>query len=210
MSATKILLSENDVLNGSLIQLEPITTQHREPLSEAADYEEIWQYMPQKATKTFFDSWFDGCLDKMVTGEQITYVVRCKISQTIVGATAYYAIQLENKSLSLGYSWYTPNRWGSKINPEAKLLMLTQAFECWDINRVELGTDSRNSRSYHAIKKLGATEEGLLRQHMILHNNVVTDTIVFSILRSEWPAIKINLTNRITENFCLLQNDPSS
>lgn len=198
MSA-KIFIPENDVLNGSYIQLEPIASQHREALSEAADYEQIWQYMPQKATKNLFDSWFDDCLDKMSTREQITYIVRCKISQAIVGATAYYAIQLENKSLSLGYSWYTPSYWGSKVNPEAKLLMLTQAFECWNINRVELGTDSRNSRSYHAIKKLGATEEGLLRQHMILQDKEITDTIVFSILRCEWPTIKRNLVNRIAQ-----------
>lgn len=198
MSA-KIFIPENDVLNGSYIQLEPIASQHREALSEAADYEQIWQYMPQKATKNLFNSWFDDCLDKMSTKEQITYIVRCKISQAIVGATAYYAIQLENKSLSLGYSWYTPSYWGSKVNPEAKLLMLTQAFECWNINRVELGTDSRNSRSYHAIKKLGATEEGLLRQHMILQDKEITDTIVFSILRCEWPTIKKNLVNRISQ-----------
>ncbi|USQ15318.1 GNAT family N-acetyltransferase (plasmid) [Legionella lytica] len=198
MSA-KIFIPENDVLNGSYIQLEPIASQHREALSEAADYEQIWQYMPQKATKNLFGSWFDDCLDKMSTREQITYIVRCKISQAIVGATAYYAIQLENKSLSLGYSWYTPSYWGSKVNPEAKLLMLTQAFECWNINRVELGTDSRNSRSYHAIKKLGATEEGLLRQHMILQDKEITDTIVFSILRCEWPTIKRNLVNRIAQ-----------
>ncbi|MFJ1269326.1 GNAT family N-acetyltransferase [Legionella lytica] len=197
MSA-KIIISEPDVLDGTLIQLEPIVIHHREPLSVAADCEQIWQYMPQKATSNLFDPWFNACLDKMQTGEQITYVVRCKISQEIIGATAYYAVQLENKSLSLGYSWYTPSYWGSKVNPEAKLLMLMQAFERWDINRVELGTDSRNSRSYHAIKKLGATEEGLLRQHMILQDKEITDTIVFSILRCEWPAIKKNLINRIT------------
>lgn len=197
--SSKIHLSESDILDGRIIALEPISLVHREGLSKAADYEQIWEYMPQKATKEFFDSWFNSCLDKMVTGEQITYAVRCKTSQTIVGATAYYAIQLENKSLSLGYSWYTPKVWGSKVNPEAKLLMLSQAFECWDINRVELGTDSRNTHSYNAIKKLGATEEGLLRQHMILQEKVITDTIVFSILHSEWPDIKMRLVNRITQ-----------
>lgn len=191
--------SENDILNGRDIQLEPIANHHREHLARAANYEQIWQYMPQKATAEFFDSWFDSCMAKMQTGEQITYVVRRKSCQTILGATAYYAIQLENKSLALGYSWYTPEVWGGTVNPEAKLLMLTQAFECWGINRVELGTDSRNLHSYNAIKKLGATEEGLLRQHMILHDQVITDTIVFSILGSEWPAIKKRLIERITQ-----------
>ncbi|KTD06130.1 GNAT family acetyltransferase [Legionella gratiana] len=195
--SSKIHISESDILKGSIIHLEPISLRHREGLSKAADDEQIWKYMPQNATKKFFDSWFNSCLDKMVTGEQIIYAVRCKANQAIVGATAYYGIQLENKSLVIGYSWYTPNLWGSKVNPEAKLLMLTQAFECWGINRVELGTDSRNIRSYNAIKKLGATEEGLLRQHMILQDKVITDTIIFSILRSEWPDIKMGLINRL-------------
>ena len=75
--------------------------------------------------------------------------------------------------------------------------MLSQAFEQWSINRVEIGTDSRNVRSYKAIKKLGATEEGLLRQHMILHDNEVTDTILFSILATEWPTIKARLIHRL-------------
>jgi RimJ/RimL family protein N-acetyltransferase len=196
--SSNIVISEGDILNASSIQLEPIANHHRDGLCKAANYEQIWQFMPQKATKELFNPWFNSCLDKMATREQITYVVRQKASQTIVGATAYYAIQLEHKSLALGYSWYSPNTWGSTINPEAKLLMLTQAFESWGINRVEIGTDSRNQRSYNAIKKLGATEEGLLRQHMILHNEVLTDTIVFSILRSEWPIVKMKLITRIT------------
>ena len=75
--------------------------------------------------------------------------------------------------------------------------MLQQAFEVLKVNRVEIGTDTRNVRSYHAIKKLGATEEGVLRQHMILHDNVVTDTVVFSIIAADWPSIKVNLNNKI-------------
>jgi N-acetyltransferase len=187
------LLDKLTILNSQSIQLEPVEPQHREALRHAADHEQIWQYMPQKATREFFDSWFDECLLKMSSGEQITYVVRCKKDQQLKGATAFYDIQLDNKRLTLGYSWYTPETWGTGINTESKLLMLTQAFESWGINRVELGTDSRNLRSYHAIKKLGATEEGLLREHMILHETVTTDTIVFSILLSEWPDIKKKL-----------------
>ncbi|MDR3443199.1 MAG: GNAT family protein [Legionella sp.] len=193
----KSLLSEVGVLNGTYIQLEPISKQHHQGLCEAADHEQIWQYMPYKATKKFFDPWFDECLENMHSGEKITYVVRDKASQIILGTTAYYDIQLEHRRLSLGYSWYSPNVWGGNVNPEAKLLMLTQAFECWPIHRIEIGTDSRNTHSYNAIKKLGAKEEGLLRQHMILHGNIITDTVVFSILASEWPEVKIRLTQRL-------------
>jgi RimJ/RimL family protein N-acetyltransferase len=201
MIQSKIVRTEQDVLIGEHVQLEPMTQKHREGLRAAANYEKIWLYMPHKAMNELFDPWFDECLDWMVSGTQITYVVRRKKDQLVIGATAYYDIQKEHKRLSLGYSWYSPDVWGSAVNPEAKYLMLAQAFESWLINRVEIGTDSRNKHSYQAIKKLGAVEEGLLRQHMILHGNVVTDTIVFSILAEEWPTVKTQLLQRL-ESIC--------
>lgn len=191
------MVAELMILSGEHIQLEPIEQQHRNELQIAANHEQIWRYMPQKATNDLFNPWFDECLEKMSSGEQITYAVRCKKENRIQGATAFYDIQPENKRLTLGYSWYIPEVWGTKINPESKLLMLTQAFESWEINRVEIGTDARNTHSYNAIKKLGATEEGILRQHMILHDQVTTDTIVFSILLSEWPVVKTRLIQRL-------------
>lgn len=194
---SKLAISENDILKGTHIQLEPIANHHRDDLRIAAADDHIWQFMPHKATQDLFDPWFDQSIDKMQSGEQITYVVRRKACLSILGATAYYDIQLENKRLGLGYSWYSPAVWGSEVNPESKLLMLMQAFECWHINRVEIGTDSRNIHSYKAIKKLGATEEGILRQHMILHDKAITDTIIFSILSSEWPDIKMQLLKRL-------------
>ncbi len=187
-------------LTGDSIQLELISNQHRDGLCHAANHEQIWQYMPQKATKDSFNPWFDECLHKMLSGVQITYVVRNKACQTILGATAYYNIQLNNRCLALGYSWFMPGAWGSTANPESKLLMLMQAFECWNVNRIEIGTDSRNTHSYNAIKKLGATEEGVLRQHMILQDNVITDTIMFSILSIEWPEIKKKLMMRLSSD----------
>jgi len=190
-------VAASDILYGKHIQLEPIANRHRDEMRKAADYDHIWTYMPQKAMRNLFNRWFDDCLDKMTSGSQITYAVRRKSDQLLVGATAYYDIQIENKRLALGYSWYTPAVWGSVVNPEAKLLMLIQAFENWLISRIEMGTDSRNKRSYQAIKKLGATEEGLLREHMMLHDHVITDTIVFSILACEWPVIKMRLSQRV-------------
>ncbi|HAT8587550.1 TPA: GNAT family N-acetyltransferase [Legionella pneumophila] len=197
LTGLKFFTKDLKVLNGKYIQLEPIANQHREELRKAANHEQIWQYMPQRATGNLFNPWFDDCLEKMSTRSQITYAVRCKKEGDLKGATAFYDIQPENKRLTLGYSWYIPEVWGTTTNPESKLLMLHQAFEIWGINRVEMGTDSRNIHSYRAIKKLGATEEGVLRQHMILHNQVITDTIVFSILFSEWPMVKERLMQRL-------------
>lgn len=186
------------LLNGKHIQLEPIMLGHREALRTAANDERIWRYMPQKAIADVFNSWFDNCLQKMEQGHELTYVIRQKKDQMIIGSTAYYDISLAHKRLTLGYSWLVPAMWGTTVNPEIKLLMLTQAFEKWGIHRIEIGTDSRNKHSYHAIKKLGAIEEGILRQHMILHDGTVTDTILFSILLEEWPKIKKQLEMRIS------------
>lgn len=193
----RILLTELKSLNGTHIDLEPIEESHREELGVAADNEQIWRYMPQRATGTLFNPWFDECLEKMHSGEQITYVARCKKDKHLKGATAFYDIQLENKRLTLGYSWYATEAWGTAVNPESKLLMLNLAFESWGIHRIELGTDSRNLHSYNAIKKLGAIQEGILRSHMILHDQVATDTIVFSILLAEWPDVKARLLQRL-------------
>lgn len=192
---------EVPTLNGQFIQLELMHEGHRQGLQIAANHKDIWNYMPYQATEDGFDLWFEDSLNKMSLGTQISYVARHKTNQNILGATAYYDIQLEHKRLALGYSWLTPSAWGSLINSESKLLMLEHAFEVWNINRIEIGTDSRNQRSYHAIKKLGAREEGILRQHMILHDQVTTDTILFSILSSEWPEIKVKLNLLINSNY---------
>lgn len=197
ISSLNPLLSKLDTLSGTYIQLEPITNHHREGMRIAANHDQIWKYMPKKATKDAFDPWFDSCLDNLSSGVQISYAVRRKSDNLILGATAYYDTQWDNKRLTLGYSWYTPEVWGSVVNPEAKLLMLTQAFERWFINRIEIGTDPRNIHSWKAIKKLGAKQEGILRQHMILQDNIVTDTVIFSILASEWPEIKTRLNQRV-------------
>lgn len=200
MSTEAMLFKEALTLNGLFIQLEPMHEGHRQGLHLAANHKDIWNYMPYQATEAGFDLWFEDSLNKISSGTQMSYVIRHKINHNIIGATAYYDIQLEHKRLALGYSWLIPSLWGGLINSEAKLLMLEHAFDVLNVNRVEIGTDSRNQRSYHAIKKLGATEEGVLRQHMILHDQVTTDTILFSILSSEWPDIKGQLKRLINSN----------
>lgn len=198
MAHCKSVCSGLDIITGRFIQLEPISEELREELRRAANHEQIWTYMPQKPMLHLFDDCFDDWLIKMNRAEQITYAVRRKACYSIVGATSYYDIEFNHKSLSLGYSWYIPEVWGTEINPESKLLMLTQAFEQWHLNRVEIGTDTRNIHSYNAIKKLGATQEGILRQHMILQDGSITDTALFSIIAAEWPDIKEKLIKRIS------------
>ena len=87
--------------------------------------------------------------------------------------------------------------WGTGINLDCKLLLLTYAFNELQMNRVEFYIDSRNERSRSAVKKLGATEEGILRQHIILEDGYIRDTVVYSILKNEWPSLSMKLNEKL-------------
>lgn len=182
------------LLKGNCIQLEPLNESHRAGLAKAADYEAIWQYMPHKAYGSYFTAWFDNSLAQIALNKELIYVVRSSTEQRLLGATAYYDLHLEHLRLSLGYTWYVPDAWGSGINSECKLLMLGQAFDDWGMSRVEIGADPCNTRSVKAIEKLGAIKEGTLRQHMKSHHGLLTDTVVYSILAREWPELKRRLS----------------
>lgn len=188
---------ELDILIGKAIQLEPLMAHHYEPLRQAANHECIWAYMPMKAYGDFFAAWFDEGLKKQVSGHQLTYVIRRLSDNTVVGSRAYYDIDIMHKRLEVGYGWLTPAVWGTQCNHEALWLLFQNAFEQWQFNRIQIATDPRNKRSYNTLKKLGAIEEGILRQHMIHHHGVVTDSVIFSILATEWPHVKNAIWRRI-------------
>jgi len=187
--------SEN--LKGQWIQLEPLHESHQEELYDAAQNELIWTYNSSSAYQDQFQKWFDAALHKSKTNEHIPFVVRCLRDKKMVGSTRFYDIDFNHGRLAIGYTWTIPEVWGTSVNPECKLLLLKMAFEMLKVNRVEFYTDSRNTRSRAAILKLGATEEGLLRSHMVLKDGYLRNTIVFSILKTEWINIKAVLEKRI-------------
>ena len=184
-------------LAGTTIQLEPLTSLHAAALQQAANDERIWIYMPVSACGANFTAWFEDALSKQTQGTQFTYVIRRRADNTVIGSRAYYDMDLHHKRLEVGYGWFIPAVWGSVYNHESLWLLFQNAFEHWGMNRIQISTDPRNKRSYNALKKLGATAEGLLRQHMRHHHGLITDTAVFSILATEWPAIKLTLGARL-------------
>jgi RimJ/RimL family protein N-acetyltransferase len=186
-----------DSLIGKEVQLEPLMEHHYQSLRHAANDERIWRYMPMKAHDNFFDDWFNDSLMKHAKGTQITYAIRRTTDQRIVGSRAYYDIDTCHKRLEVGYGWFTPTVWGTRLNHESLWLLFRQAFEQWRFNRIQIAADPKNKRSYYTLKKLGAKEEGFLRQHMIHHNGLITDTVLFSILASEWPVLKETLWRRL-------------
>lgn len=187
-------------LLGTHIQLEPIHPSHKNELYKAAQDENIWTFNGSKAFGNQFDPWFVKALNSLENRSHLPFVVRRLSDNQIIGSTRLYDIHLDHHRLTIGYTWYIRNVWGTYVNPECKLLLLKYAFEELGVNRVQLATDFRNVRSRSAIKKLGAVEEGILRQHMILENGFIRDTVVFSIIKSEWPEIQNTLNQRILQS----------
>lgn len=186
-------------LTGKDVDLEILASTHREDLRIIAQNKTIWTYFPYDASGDYFDTWFDKALSRMSDQQQIAFAVRCKLRQAIVGSTRYYDIVLKHRRLAIGHTFYTKEVRGTAVNPETKLLLLTHAFEILDINRVEFFVDSRNLRSRAALKKLGAYEEGILRENLILEKDgYVRDSAVFSILKNEWAAVKEKLLLRLS------------
>ena len=131
------------------------------------------------------------------SGTALPFVTIDKGREKIVGSTRFGNIDRENRRAEIGWTWINPAWQRTSINTEAKLLMLTHAFETWKCIRVELKTDRLNEKSRNAILRLGAKEEGVLRQHLITASGRFRDTVYFSIIDSEWRAVKENLSARL-------------
>lgn len=181
-------------LEGNKIRLEVLNESHHEGLYKAAQDERIWGYIGTKAYGEQFHPWFDKALHKP---NQLSFAVRHLIDEKIIGSTRFYDIDLDHQRLAIGHTWYVPEVWGGYVNTECKLLLIQFAFEEMQINRIEFKIDARNARSHAAIKKLGATQEGVLRQHMILADGFVRDTVVLSIIKSDWSQVKKILQTRL-------------
>jgi RimJ/RimL family protein N-acetyltransferase len=179
------------------VRLEPLDEAHRATLALAADHEQIWEHMPSRAAGRGFDAWFDRSLELALSGREAVWAVRTTADGALVGSTRYLAIEPEHRRLEIGHTWYAPQVWGRRVNPACKLALLRYAFETLGCNRVELKTDHRNLRSRTAIAKLGATREGVFRAHMVRRDGSLRDSVYFSIIRDEWPAVRERLTSRL-------------
>ena len=182
-------------LNGCFIALEPLEQRHHADLAEAGRDPVIWTYMPHdvSAGTGAFIAWL---AEENAQGRMITYAVRRLSDDVLVGSTSYLSIAPEHAKVEIGATWYQPSAQGTAVNPEAKYLLFANAFAAY-YNRVELKTDSKNARSRAAMKKMGATEEGTLRGHMWMPQGYFRDSVYFSILASEWPAVKAKFEARL-------------
>ena len=183
------------ILLAARIRLEPLVEAHRDDLSRAAAAPEVWTHMPHDASSGGFSAWFEQALSAAQAEREAVWAVRA--DGELVGSTRYLAIEPTHRRLEIGHTWYAPRAWGTRVNPACKFALLRYAFETLAFNRVELKTDARNLRSQAAIRKIGATREGVFRSHMVRRDGTPRDSVYFSIIREEWPQVRERLSARL-------------
>jgi RimJ/RimL family protein N-acetyltransferase len=185
----------NPPLAGTYTRLEPLTDDYREPIRAIAlDAPDTfrWMYTP---IGDWFDDWWAMTTTTPGTGPYATIDAR---TGEPVGSTSFMAYRPADRGVEIGGTWLHPKAWRTGINVEAKLLMLTHAFDTLGCMRVELKTHAANERSRAAIEALGAQFEGIHRKHMLRPGVGVRDTAWYSIIDDEWPAVRERLTARLT------------
>ncbi|MBB6189391.1 GNAT family protein [Rhodanobacter sp. MP7CTX1] len=187
------------VLRGGIVRLEPLTLDHIAELARVGLDPTLWQWVPNQVhTPEDMRTYVSTALDEQRRGVSLPFAIIDQASDQAIGSTRYANIDTTHRRLEIGWTWLTPSHQRSGANTEAKLLLLTQAFDVLGAMRVELKTDSLNQRSRTAIARLGAVEEGTFRNHMIIPSTGrVRHTVYYSIIDSEWPAIKASLTARL-------------
>lgn len=187
---------EPQLLEDRFVRLEPMTAAHRDGLEAATNADtEIWpQLYPFSWAGEHFAPTWAKLMDDQAAGNTHPYAVVA--GGEVAGITTFYAIDQANGVVEVGGTYYRPDRRGGAVNPSAKRLMMGHAFES-GARRVVYRVDALNARSRAAVTKLGAVQEGILRQDRVTWTGRIRDTVIFSILADEWPAVRDRLDARI-------------
>ncbi len=187
-------------LEGSVVRLEPIRREHSEIFWDVAknSLDNIFQWIPYRMqTREDFQLLVEKIFAEQQRGESVAFATVERATGQVIGSTRFMNIDRANRHVEIGSTWIAPAWQRTAVNTEAKYLMLRHAFEEWKCLRVELKTDALNHRSRNAILRIGAKEEGTLRKHLITWTGRVRDTVYFSILDTEWPAVKSALEKKL-------------
>jgi len=191
------VIVEPVILEGSLIRLVPLTLDHAPGLYRHAG-PEVFQWVlefPRDDSFAAFRDWLQTTA--IEAPASLSFAMIIKATGEPVGATGYLEIRERHRSMEIGRTWIGKAWQGSKVNPESKYLLLLHAFETLDALRVQFKTDWNNQHSQRAIEKLGAVREGVLRRYQIRSNGLPRDTVIYSIIAEEWPAVKARLEARL-------------
>lgn len=181
-------------LEGKFVRLEPLSVLHIPALCEAGLFEELWEWTSTVVrNKSEMEENVRTALRSQETGSALPFAITEKMGDRVIGSTRFGNIDKQNRKVEIGWTWITPAWQRTAVNTETKLLMLTHAFETWGCIRVEFKTDENNQRSRKAIARIGAREEGILRNHIITQTGRFRNSVYFSIIESEWPNVKSKL-----------------
>ena len=181
-------------LEGKLVRLEPMSSEHIDGLWEAGKFEQIWSYMSiVMNTPEDTRSFVEQALQNQREGTELPFVIISLETGRIIGSTRFLGISRKDRGLEIGFTWLTPSVWKTAVNTECKWLLLRHCFEELGCIRVQLKTDSRNLNSQRAIKRIGGTYEGVLRNHMVMRDGYIRDSVYFSFIDKEWQAAKEKL-----------------
>ncbi|MGH9441507.1 MAG: GNAT family N-acetyltransferase [Thermoanaerobaculia bacterium] len=181
-------------LTGRHIRLDPMTIEHAGPLARVGLAPELWRLQPASITNLGeMNAYVSAALADQNRGVSLPFVIADHATGEIIGTTRYMEIAPAHRRLEIGATWLAPARQHTGANTEAKLLLLTHAFETLKAIRVVFKTETANAQSRAALLRIGAVEEGTFRQHLIADSGRRRDMVYFAILESEWPGVKEKL-----------------
>lgn len=182
---------ENILLENDVVLLRPVELSDIDEILEAAKDEKIWEHMSVNlVTKEAVEKYVEKAIKERNAQVSYMFVIIDKNTNKIVGCTSFLDISLAHKRLEIGATWLNPIVWRTKINTNCKFLLLQYCFEQLHVNRVQIKTGHQNKRSQKAIERIGAVKEGILRNHMIKRNGTIRHTVMYSIMKEEWPTVK--------------------
>ena len=181
-------------LSGAYATLEPLAQAHLDGIRAAASDGELWRlWYTSVPSPGGTARWLDIALDMRVRQGAMPFVVRDNATGDVIGSTRYFNVDAQNRRLEIGHTWYAKRAQRTAVNTECKLMLLTHAFESLQCIAVEFRTHWFNQASRAAIARLGAKQDGVLRNHQLMPDGSRRDTVVFSIIDAEWSAVKRHL-----------------
>jgi RimJ/RimL family protein N-acetyltransferase len=180
------------------VRLEPLTPAHADALARVGLDPELWRWIPTPiGSVEEMRTYVATALEEQQRGVSLPFAIVDATSGEVVGSTRFGNIDVRNRRLEIGWTWLARSHQRTRANTAAKRLLLGHAFDALGANRVELKTDALNQKSRNAIGRIGATQEGIFRQHVVCASGRVRDTVYFSILATEWPDVRRRLDERL-------------
>ena len=186
-------------LEGRIVAMEPVAPEHEAGLAVAAAHPEIWTWLDDYVGETpeRFSAWFSELRAATAAGDEQAFITVARATGAPIGSSRFLAMRPVDRVLEIGWTWLTPAAWRTGVNVEAKLLMLSHAFDNLGCVRVEFKTDARNDQSRQAIEAIPAQFEGIFRKHKATRRVGQRDSAYYSVIDDEWPGVRANLERRL-------------